>query len=163
MTTHDIDTVLVEPEHINVMIWAGLWIKAAQYNEPLQWPVLDEHGEPLYLNMLEQHTADSVGQMLLDTNAAAVNSEHGRNNAYVYSYAEPQYCNWQVIEILRAIDFYTFQCAQLENWIYTEAYFLCSVLASRLVQQIPGYLTAAPHITATTQPAMAQQWRDQSR
>lgn len=150
-TNDDYTTVLVDPEHINVMIWAGLWLKEAQHNEPLAWPVLDNA------------TADATGQMLLDTNARAVNNEQGRDQLYVYSYTPPRYRNWQVIEILRAIDFYTYQGAALDYWIYSEAYFFSSVLASRLVQQMPGYLSAAPHITPQTQPAMAKEWHAETR
>ncbi|MEN4460901.1 hypothetical protein VXE65_02590 [Mycolicibacterium conceptionense] len=162
-TNDDYTTVLVDPEHINVMIWAGLWLKEAQHNEPLAWPVLDELGQHRHLATLDNATADATGQMLLDTNARAVNNEQGRDQLYVYSYTPPRYRNWQVIEILRAIDFYTYQGAALDYWIYSEAYFFSSVLASRLVQQMPGYLSAAPHITTQTQPAMAKEWHAENR
>lgn len=85
-TNDDYTTVLVDPEHINVMIWAGLWLREAQHNEPLAWPVLDEFGRPHHLAVLDNATADAAGQMLLDTNARAVNNEQGRDQLYVYSY-----------------------------------------------------------------------------
>jgi hypothetical protein len=145
--------------------WSGRghWLKVAQHDLPLQWPVLDEHGQLDHLNTLEPETAEPLDKCSWIPNARAVNAEHNADHLYVYSYSQPRHVKWQIVEILRAVDFYTYQAAQNTDWLHCEASFFCSVLTSRLVQQIPGYLGASPHITATTWPAMAKKWQHETR
>lgn len=150
---HADDTVLVHPEHVNVLIWAGIWLGDAQHLV-LQWSYCDEATGQWITQQLTRETADAVGQMLVDTNARAVNNEHGKDDVYVYSYQPPQHHEWQIVEVLKAIDFYEYQGAQNDDWPYSAAFYFCYALRARAIAQIPGYRAAAWHITTETTPAL---------
>jgi len=143
------DAILVDVEHINVMIWAGLWLKIAHGDQPLTWLAADEYGDFAAPTTLEPATADRTGQMLIDTNATAV----GTPTRPAYRYNTPQYHRWQVVEVLRAVHFYQDQIAAADDWPRNEANHFCQALIDRLVVQLSGYLGATAHITATTIPA----------
>lgn len=147
------NAVQVDPEHIHVLVWAGLWLADAQDGEPLFWVVLDDDGRVAELPRLTPHTADAVGQMLLDTNTRAVNDDTGRDDLYIYSYREPTSREWNQLEILKAVQFYEHQNIILDDWHRCPAYYFCKVLTSRMLYQLPGFLSAPGHITATTLPA----------
>ncbi|MCA4741556.1 hypothetical protein QRB41_27545 [Mycobacterium avium subsp. hominissuis] len=147
------DTVLVHPEHINVLIWAGLWLGQAQ-GVTLQWSTCTEQGQWV-TKYLTPQTADSVGQMLVDTNTRAVNTQYGRDDMYVFSYQPPRRHEWGIVEILKAIDYYEHQGAQNDDWPYSEAFFFCFALTAMAIQQLPGYRQAPWHITPATPPAAA--------
>lgn len=149
-------TYLLHPEHINVMLWAGLGIAAA--DEPVFWPVLDTEASFLGRDELTPTTADRIGQMLVDTNAEAVNTQHGQDHAYVYAYREPRYPYWSDIEVIKAVHFYEWQGAQLDNWITSPAFFFCRALTERLIQRCPGYAEAASHITEAHLPQRSGHW-----
>ncbi|APA78440.1 hypothetical protein BB737_08560 [Mycobacterium avium subsp. hominissuis] len=147
------DTVLLHPEHINVLIWAGIWLGDAQ-NAVLEWNFHDDVTEQWITRRLTRETADVIGQMLVDTNARAVNQEHGSDELYVYSYQPPRHHEWQIVEVLKAIDFYEYQGAQNPDWPYSDAFFFCFALRAHAIAHMPGYGTAPWHITTETAPAL---------
>lgn len=153
----------LDPEHINVMIWTGLWLKVAQNDQPVEWPVLDHHGRITGTETLHPENADRIGQMLLDANARAADSEHHTETLYVYSYQRPQHTTWRVIEILRAIHAYEYDTCRIKGWLTSRAYHYCAAISHRLTQQLPGYLSAQPRITTQTWPAMAKEWHPENR
>lgn len=158
---HTDDTVLVHPEHINVLIWSGIWLGEAQ-NFVLQWSHRDETSGQWTTRHLSRETADAVGQMLVDSNTSAVNKEHGKDDVYVYSYRPPQHHEWQIVEVLKAIDFYEYQGAHNDDWPYSSAFYFCYSLRARAISHLPGYYTAAWHITGTTAPALCAAGPDDS-
>jgi hypothetical protein len=150
--SQDGDTVLLDPEHIHVLVWAGIWLGEAQ-QLILEWSHCDD-ADKWTTRYLARDTADEVGQMLVDTNAHAVNKERCTDEQYVYSYEPPQHHEWQIVEILKAIDFYEYQGAQNDDWPYSQAFYFCFALRARAIRHMPGYLTAPWHITAATTPAL---------
>lgn len=150
---HSDDTVLLHPEHINVLIWAGIWLGDVQ-NAALEWSCHDDATEQWATRQLTRETADVIGQMLVDTNVRAVNKEHGRDELYVYSYEPPRHHEWQIVEVLKAIDFYEYQGAQNADWPYSDAFYFCFALRARAIAHMPGYSAAPWHITTETAPAL---------
>ena len=61
---------IVHPEHINVLIWAGL--HHLRGGAPLRWVF----GNPTDVAELTAENATSVGRMLLEENTASVNHLH---------------------------------------------------------------------------------------
>ena len=150
--THPSDTYLVEPEHLHVMLWAGLWLGHIDA-EPVFWPVLDQAGAMAHRDELTHATLDRIGQMLVDANAAAVNAVHGRDECYVYGYHDPRHAQWSTVEVLKAIHVYEWQCAPDPGWLYSPAFLFCRGLTERVIHYLPGYEQACGHITAAELPA----------
>ncbi|MGD9622363.1 MAG: hypothetical protein AB7G47_20260 [Mycolicibacterium sp.] len=155
MSDYDAHTVQIDLEHIHVLVWAGLWLEDAQ-KTPLAWPVVSGNGRVEGLSRLTADTADTVGQMLVDTNTRAVNDDTGQDNLYIYSYREPHHREWNQVEILKAVQFYEYQNTINDDWHLCEAYYFCQVLKSRMMHQLPGFLGAPWHITADILPAQGQ-------
>ncbi len=144
----------IDHEHINVMLWAGLWLKVAHKNVPLTWPVTDTGGDVVAVHTLEATNADRVGRMLIADNTATL---AGPVFAPRYSYSAPRHTQWQIVEILRAVQFYRDQqLAFVPGWLHTEGAHFCNALQYRLTVQIPGYLGSPGHITPTVVPALAE-------
>ncbi|GLE59071.1 hypothetical protein NJBCHELONAE_43820 [Mycobacteroides chelonae] len=143
---------IVDPEHINVMLWCGLILEEAQ-GSPVQWPVFDTDGQLRHFDVLELHVANEVGQMLLDTNARARKANTGADDAYFYSYTEPRHGTWSIVEILKAVEFYESQTLHVPDWFGCDAFFFCQALRARAAMQLPGYLGATYHLTAGILPA----------
>ena len=66
---------IVDPEHINVLIWAGL--QHVPGSAPLRW----RFGNPTDLAELTPATATHVGRMLLEENTASVNHLYNEHHA----------------------------------------------------------------------------------
>lgn len=150
------NAILIDPEHINVMIWAGLWIEDALGGQSLCWPVVADDGTVIDLARLTRGNADTVGQMLVNTNTRAVNDDNGLDDFYIYSYTEPVRREWSIVEILKAIQFYERQNAINDNWHRCDAYYFCQILKSALIHQLSGWLGAPEHITSATMPALVK-------
>lgn len=143
----------IDHEHINVMLWAGLWLKVAHNNVPLTWPVTNTGGEVLAVHTLEATNANQVGRMLVADN---IHTLARPVFAPRYGYTVPRHTQWQIVEILRAVHFYRDQqLAFVPGWLHTEAAHFCQALQYRLTVQIPGYLSSPGHITPTVVPALA--------
>jgi hypothetical protein len=76
---------IVDPEHINVLIWAGL--QHVPGSAPLRW----RFGNPTDLAELTPATATHVGRMLLEENTASVNHLYNEHHApnLTYTYRPP--------------------------------------------------------------------------
>jgi hypothetical protein len=143
----------IDHEHINVMLWAGLWLKVAHNNMPLMWPVTDTSGDVVAVHTLEPDTADQVGRMLVAANTCTL---AGPVIGPRYCYTVPRHTQWQIVEILRAVHFYSDQqLAHAPGWLHTEAAHFCQALQYRLTVQMPGYLSSPGHLTPTVVPARA--------
>lgn len=129
---------LVDPEHIHVMIWAGMERRYGGRYSPLSW----YWGNPGERGILDHQSADAVGQMLLDANAASVNTRYEEDNAYVYQYQRPQYRTWQPVELLKAIDCYEYQACEVRDWPASQAYAFCQSLRKAVIRGIADYSEA---------------------
>lgn len=128
---------LVDPEHLHVMLWAGMERRYTRYG-PLSWC----WGNPTDRAQLDHHSADAVGQMLLDANAASVNTRYEEDNAYVYQYQRPRYRSWEPVELLKAIDCYEYQACEVRDWPETQAFWFCQSLRKAIIRGIADYSDA---------------------
>lgn len=135
---------LVDPEHLHVLIHAGLPRGAfvLRWTTPNTTPPSVSNGitEPngTRYRELRPATVDAVGQMLLDANAASIAASWGGENTYVYSYQQPR-AEWSPVEILRAINGYTHQACETETWPTSEAARFCAALRDMTIRRLPDY------------------------
>lgn len=141
---------IVDPEHINVMIWAAAH-KVNRHHGPLRW----YYGNPTHAGQVSHDNVDQVGQMLLDENAASVNYRYTEDDVFVYEYRPPQHTNWSVVELLKAIDCYEYQACEHPDWAQSQAHAFCQALRLRLISALPGYDAASWRITPNTVPQRA--------
>ncbi len=136
---------LVDPEHIHVLIHAGL----PRLGHVLRWQTTDP-SEPTTSNGIGQvpgyryrelrpATADRVGQILTDANATSLNTLYQRDDAYIYSYTRPTHTTWSPIEILCALDGYAYQACETHGWTDSEAYAFCDALRHAIIRRLPDY------------------------
>ena len=83
---------IVDPEHINVLIWAGL--QHVPGSAPLRW----RFGNTTDLAELTPATATHVGRMLLEENTASVNHLYNEHHApnLTYTYRHPRHTSWSI-------------------------------------------------------------------
>lgn len=93
------------------------------------------------LRALRPESANAVGQMLVDTNAASMNRAYNEDNAYIYDYRRPRH-TWEPGEIFKAIDGYEYQACEVDDWETSEAHRYCAALRETLIAQLPGYSDA---------------------
>jgi len=137
--------LLVNPEHIHVLIRAGLphagivlrWT-ADDTATPTQANGLTEPNGTRYRE-LRSTSADAVGQMLVDANAASIAASWGEDRAYVYSYRHPRRSEWSQVEILKAIDGYAHQASETPGWSTSEAARFCDALRHLTIRRLPDY------------------------
>jgi hypothetical protein len=140
---------LVDPEHIHVMLWAGMERRYGGRCSPLSW----YWGNPDERGVLDHQSADAVGQMLLDANAASVNARYDEDNAYVCQYQRPRYRSWQPVELLKAIECYEYQACEVHDWPQTQAYAFCQALRKAVIRGIADYSDAGTwSITSSSTP-----------
>lgn len=151
---------LVNPEHINVMLHAGL--TTINPGQLLTWYYDDEDGATQHTR-LEHNNADHVGQMLVDANARSVNYRYNEDNAYVHAYRKPRHTAWTPAELLLAIHGYEYQTCETPDWIGSQAWAFCQALSKHIIRQLPGYRDAQTwEITPATTP-LAEKKRTQRR
>jgi hypothetical protein len=138
---------IVDPEHINVMLWAGA--QHAGHHGPLRW----YFGNPTHIGELHDDNLDQIGQMLLDENAASVNYRYSENNHYEYRYRRPRHISWSVPELLNVVHCYEYQACEHPEWEHSQAHAFCAALQQRLITKLPGYSDGPWAITDTTAPA----------
>lgn len=147
---------MVDPEHINVLLNAGLSIRGRQLYWPTEADEIPGNGvQASYgysIRMLRYDTADAIGQMLVDANAASVNTRYGEENAYIYSYRRPRYSSWTPVEILKAIDCFEYQACETADYNTSEAANFCRRLRGVMIDQLAGYSESAWEITAENSP-----------
>ncbi|WP_084253603.1 hypothetical protein [Mycobacterium avium] len=125
---------VVHPEHINVLIWAGL--QRAVGAGPLSW----YYGNPSWRGVLEPDTATDVGQMLLAENVASVNHYSTEQQDKVnYTYRTPIQTAWTTPELLNALHCYRYQASDRPDWKTSQACAFVDALESRLIRRLPGY------------------------
>ncbi len=74
------------PEHIHVLLWAASRPTSPPYGPPLVWYY---DNPPSREGRLTDDAIDTVGQMLVDENAASVNYRYDEDDAYIYAYQRP--------------------------------------------------------------------------
>lgn len=145
---------VVDPEHINVMLWAGMHI-GGHRGRMLEWK--ENPGDLLssITDILEPATVNYVGQMLLDTNKRAAKDVE----PHVFGYRDPAH-PWSLPDVLAAIDCYEAQTRQLRHWPRTAAHAFCRSLERAVLRELVGQLPSAArtksyHITAACTPSQS--------
>ncbi len=140
---------IVANEHIALMISA-----CQQLDVPARRPIRWQHQGNLY--DLRTSGATTVGQMLLDANAASVAAA-----ADVDSLTPPPYTHrstlhrgWTAVEVLKAIHCYQYQSCDSPEWESTQAHAFCRALEYALITSLPGYARAPWSISAATTPGI---------
>jgi len=155
---------VVHPEHIRVLVWAG--IHFTHPGSDLTWYVPNPE-EVIYqegvktqfgrtYRQLNRRTAETVGQLLLDENVRSVNYRYDEGETYIYKHDKPVHTNWSPVEVLSAIACYEYQACETPEWQYSEARTFCDALRSALVAKLPGYDKAPWGIGPETLPAAKQ-------
>ncbi len=144
---------LVDPEHLNVMLWAGMSI-GIHRGAAVQWKEFPTDPHSVVTDVLEPPTVNYVGQMLLDANAKAVGDTEPR----VYGYRPPAQPDWSLLEVLAAIQCYETQSRHLSGWYQTRAHAFCRALELAVLRQMVRELpsqgrTANYHLTAESVPS----------
>lgn len=128
---------IVHPEHINVMLWAGMRIGRYR-GKPIEWKEDPAEFDSTVTDVLERPVADYVGQMLLDANRRAVQDD----GPLIYAYSPPAHDRWSLLEVLAAIECYEAQTQRLTGWHRTPAHAFCRALElavhRQLVRQLPS-------------------------
>lgn len=130
---------LVDDEHINVVLYAGL--RPLGDDGPLTWAWPDSRAGFLQAE-LTHDTATRVGQMLLDENIRSLGDGHPSAAVPVYHYEAPRFTNWRDTEILMAIHCYQYQACEPLDWRDTEACRFTEALETRIIRHLPGYQEA---------------------
>jgi hypothetical protein len=144
---------MLDAEHINVLLWAGMLPSRSQLT--LAWhvdiadgvephpdaePDMSGFGRPYDLFKLRPDTANRVGQMLLDYNRLAVDHRYReRGPKLVYRYRRPRDTGWSTVELLKAVQCLEYQIAEPKDWRQSEAYAFCQALEWRLINSLPGF------------------------
>ncbi|MDQ1246119.1 MAG: hypothetical protein QG597_486 [Actinomycetota bacterium] len=139
---------IVDPEHIHVLLSAGL--RYRYYQMPLSWC----WDNPTRQGQLTVETVDQVGDMLTEANIASVNHRYGEDNPLGgYRYQSPRQAGWSIGELLHALDCYEHQSCERDDWQSTEAHAFCQALRTQLITALPGYDSGPWSITARSVPA----------
>ncbi len=141
----------VHPEHINVLIWAGL--QRQRPSGDLHW----YYGNPTHVGVLTTDTASQTGQMLLDAVATSLNDAYPDRpepfTADTYTYRRPVHISWTPPELLSALHGYRYQASEAGNWPTSEAAAFVDALQLRLIRRIPGYSAGPWCVGPESQPA----------
>ena len=139
---------IIHPEHINVLIWAGL--HHLRCGAPLHWVF----GNPTDLAELTPENPTSVGRMLLEENTASVNHLYNEHHApnLPYTYRHPRHTSWSIPELLNALHCYQHQACEHPGWDSSGARAFCQAVQQRLIRRLPGYLDGPWAITTASIP-----------
>lgn len=139
---------MVDPEHINVLIWAALHA-GGPATDPVYLPTDDEPtdtnavepGRDYNIRVLRRGTETGVGQMLVDANAVSVRTRYNltdeTDEGYVYEYRAPIDQHWSLVELLSALNGYEYQACEVFNWRSSEAKLFCDQLRRRIESRLP--------------------------
>ena len=124
---------IVDAEHINVLVWAA-------YTYGDNELIIDAHNfdQPIIFTRTPA-SMSRLGQYLLDANARAVNDRYNEDAMYIYQYRQPRQLDWSEVEILKAINGYTYQAIDWEDWPTSIAAAICRRITSDVIQHLPGY------------------------
>lgn len=146
--------VIVNHEHIHVLIWAATK-PIAPPNPTMRWL----YDNPTRVNQVEPDGSnrDEIGQILLDENADSVNHLYSDTAAAGdYHYQAPQHTEWSIAELLNALDAYTYQADERPDWERSQAKAFCDALRDRLISELPGYHDGPWTITPRSVPAIVK-------
>jgi hypothetical protein len=143
---------IVPTEHLHVLIWAGL--TRPPYFGGFSW----YYGNPTRVGSLSPDTADEVGQMLCDANAASVTHRYRQTGLIrtEYRYRTPRHTAWSVAELLKALGCFEYQACEVPDWPASEAHAFCRALQDLLIHRLPGYSEGPWAISATDVPAVGR-------
>ncbi|WP_143695209.1 hypothetical protein [Williamsia sp. 1135] len=159
---------LVDPEHIHVLVRAGLPGRLGM----ISWPT-DDDAIPTPSNglidvgqsrvrALRPESASAVGQLLLDANAASVITRYREDETYIYDYQRPGRV-FEPIEILKAIDGYDYQSCEAPDWATSEAFHYWYHLRITQIRRIAGYSDADTWEITPTTGTLVDQRRKEAR
>lgn len=96
-----------------------------------------------------------LGQYLLDANARAVNDRYNQDSMFIYQYTQPRCLDWNEVEILKAINGYTYQAIDWSDWSTSIAAAICQRITNDVIQHLPGYDKATSwNITRASTPGL---------
>lgn len=153
---------MVTPEHINVLVWAGInrfTHDEAIYTTTNDDPTPDNGVERSYghnIRTLRPGAETAVGQMLTDANAASLASRYGETETRSYTYSRPVDCGWSPVEILGAINCFEYQACEVDDWTTSEAKQYCDKLRRRIERRLPGADVAPWEITPASTSRMTE-------
>ena len=81
---------------------------------------------------------EDVGQILVDENFRSVNHRYGESDppdTFIYSPLR----RYTMVEILKAIHCYEYQCCETEDWEETEAFAITQALKYWAICMLPGH------------------------
>jgi hypothetical protein len=141
---------MVDFEHVNVLVWAGL--KPRQdYGYEMTW----YWGNPTQAGKLDHTTATEVGEMLVRANVESLRARYGDEDldhlVDAYEYRRPRFTDWSHAEVLKAINCYEYQACEVPGWRDTQAAIFCDALRGAIIRALPGYETAPWRIDRSTQ------------
>ena len=118
---------IVDAEHINVLVWAA-------YTYGDNELIIDVHNfdQPIIFTRTPA-SMSRLGQYLLDANARAVNDRYNEDAMYIYQYRQPRQLDWSEVEILKAINGYTYQAIDWEDWPTSIAAAICQRITSDVI------------------------------
>lgn len=142
---------VVHPEHINVLLWAGL-------KDPRQGALRWEHMRPTNSTELQTETASEIGQILLNANVESVNHTYTAEVTAPtpYTYRPPRHREWTNVELLNALHCYRYQSSDHPDWEGSQAQAFCHALEQRLIHRLPGYSEGPWAIGPESIPAAAK-------
>ena len=137
---------VVGKAHIDAMLRSGM----PRHGDALHWLVPGENPATQW-KQLDHHTADAVGQMLLDECVRSVG--HRYEDDTIASLPGPSNAEWLLpyrfspfgkgcptaVEAIKLISCYTYQSCEHPEWEASEAKAFCDALTHTLITRLPGY------------------------
>lgn len=141
---------IVDPEHIHVLIWAGLR-KTPNHRADLVW----YYGNPTFQDRLDINTSNEIGRKLLAENVASVNHRYNEDHPVPdYTYRKPHHTTWSPGEILNALHAYEYQADEHSGWPDSSAHQFCRALERHIMRRIPGYADGPWAISPQSEPLL---------
>lgn len=126
---------MVTDEHIHVLVWAAGHMSD---HPAIGFNFVRSDGTMMTVNSREDR--NELGQRLVDTNAASVATRYSEESPrYTYTHQSPQQIDWQPVELLKAINSYSYQACEVPGWHDTTAASFCDALQRALIHSLPGY------------------------
>ena len=129
---------LVEEQHINYLLSAALsrrisWHGFSYYDSDKQTRVA-----------VDQGNAEAIGQMLWNENGKSVDYRYSQvSERPVFTLRRLVHHSFDPVQVLKAIDSYTYQACEHPEWVDSTAHDFCQALQAMAISSLPGYEDAA--------------------
>lgn len=127
---------IVSNEHINALVNFGL--KSTYWNPKTQWR-----------EEINRHTAQEVGQILLDENQRSVNYRYSENDTSpAFKFTVDYDGELTPVQVIKACHCLDYQCCETPDWEQTLAHTILETIKHKAEGLLPGYDEAAWEIRA---------------